>query len=84
MSDTYFETLAGSVDGAIRAAYLREVLLARPSEVWSLCQDPLSYGQVRQGDFEIERLKDKPTKKFFHVIITRLDNGRYELVTCVL
>ena len=83
-SNIYFETLAGAIDGAVAKADADRVLLARPSELWSMCQDPLNYGNTRRGHFSIERYKDRPTKKYFHVVICRLDSGRYELTTYVL
>lgn len=84
MSETYFETLAQAVDGIIRAADEARALLSRPAEVWNLCQDGLAYGLTRKGDFELDFLRDKRTKKFFHAVICRLDSGRYELTTYVL
>jgi hypothetical protein len=80
----YYETFAQAIDGAIRAADESRALLSRPSEVWSMCQEPLTYGQVRNGDFELDLYRDRPTKKYFHVVISRLDSGRYELVSYVL
>ena len=84
MTETYFETFAGAIDGAIRAADEARALLARPSEVWSMVQEPLNYEQTRTGDFALELLKGRPTKKFFHISIYRLDSGRYELTTYIL
>ncbi len=34
--------------------------------------------------FEIELYKGKPTRKFFQLIITRLDSGFYEVVQYAL
>jgi hypothetical protein len=84
MSETFFETFAQAIDGVIRDADANDVLLARPSEVWSMVQEPLNYGESRRGDFAIELLKGRPTKKFFHVSIYRMDSGRYELIDYVL
>lgn len=84
MNETYFETFAAAIDGAVRAADEADALLARPSEVWSLVQEPLNYGDARQGDFALELLRGRPTRKFFHVSIYRLYSGRYELTTYVL
>jgi hypothetical protein len=80
----YYETFAQAIDGAVAEADSKRVLLARPSDVWSMCQEPLYYTQTRQGHFEIELLKDRPTKKFFHVVIYRMNSGTYELVTYIL
>jgi hypothetical protein len=85
MNNTYFETFAQAINGAIQAADKAKALLSRPTEVWSMVQGrALFYGQARTGAFAIARLRGRPTKKFFHVTIYRLDRGRYELVTYVL
>jgi len=44
----------------------------------------MRYNEVRNADFAIAQYKGRPTKMYFHVVITRLDSGRYELVTYVL
>lgn len=83
MSNVYFETFAAAIDGAIVAATAARVLLARPADVWNMCQEPLNYTSTRAASFEIERLRDKPTRKYFHVSLYRMDSGRYELTTYV-
>jgi len=82
-NEIYFDSLAGAVDGIIVAAENARALLTRPSEVWALAQDRLAYGQTRRGDFSLDLLRDKPTRKFFHATICRLDSGRYELTTFI-
>ena len=84
MSDTYFETLGATVDAVARLAEESRAVVSRPSEIGALCQDHLAYGAVRTGDFQLDTYKGKPTRKYFHATITRLDSGRYELVTYVL
>ena len=45
----------------------------------------VKYGEVVKCDVEIESLKGKNTRKWFHIVIERFDhNGRYEVVTYVL
>lgn len=36
-------------------------------------------GETKSFHFELERYKGKPTGKFLHVSIYRLESGRYEL-----
>lgn len=84
LASPYFETLAGAVDAIFVNAYSDRGVFAKPTEVWSMCQDHLAYGQTRTGDFALESYKGKPTKKFFHASIYRMDSGRYELTTYVL
>ena len=85
MNNGYFETLAATVDGAMHEADMARVLLAEPLEAREqMLAEPISYNQVRNFDFAIKLYKNCRTKKYFHVVITRLDSGRYELVTYVL
>ncbi len=84
MTGIYFDTLAGSVDGAEAAAANARAIFARPTDLWNLVQDPLNYGQTRTADIELLSLKGKPTRKYFHVVLWRLDSGRYELTTYIL
>jgi hypothetical protein len=79
----YFETFAQAIDGATRRADASRALLARPADVWNLCQEPLNYGATRRESFELALLRDKPTRKFFHVVLYRMDSGRYELTTYI-
>lgn len=45
---------------------------------------PIPYGAIRRHDFEVLAYKGKPSRKWFHIVITRMDSGRYELVTYFL
>ena len=40
----------------------------------------MRYNEVLRCDVPIEHLKGKFTSKWFHSVVTRLDNGRYEVV----
>lgn len=84
MSDIYYNTFAGAIDAAKLAADAAHAQLSKPTELWSLCQEPLFYGQTRTASFSLEALNGKPTRKFFHVTIYRMDSGRYELTTYIL
>jgi hypothetical protein len=85
MRDTYFETLGQAVHGAILAADDRWAILKDPGSAREIMgREPISYGQMRNFDFELVTLRERKTKKWYHVVITRLDSGRYELVTYVL
>lgn len=80
----YFETFAQAIDGAIEQADRAGALLTHPAEVWDIAREPLNYGLYRTGNFQLELYRERPTKKYFHVVIYRLDSGRYELTTYVL
>jgi len=86
MSETYFETLSESAYAALRSTKARDVVLLSGDEevLAAICSEPVNYHCHRNFDFAIVSLKSKPTRKYFHVVITRLDSGRYELVTYVL
>lgn len=45
---------------------------------------PVNYGQTLRADLEIAKLKGKPTRKWFHVSIYRMDSGRYEVTSYIL
>lgn len=84
MNNGLFDTLGQAVDGAIHEADEARVLLAHPGFVRKYFNGHIAYGQIATGDFQIALYRDKRTSKWFHVVITRLDSGRYELVTYVL
>lgn len=80
----YYETLASAVTAAQEDAQARAAVFTRPTDLWALAQDHLGYGETRSVNVELDTLKGKPTKKWFHVSIYRMDSGRYELTTYVL
>ena len=41
----------------------------------------MRYGEILKANVPIETLKDRNTGKWFHVVITRLDSGRYEPIS---
>jgi hypothetical protein len=49
-------------------------------------REEYSFGGIRYNEVscihkEIETIKGKKTRKYYHIIISRLDSGRYELVS---
>jgi hypothetical protein len=44
----------------------------------------VAYGEVREGHFPLLSLKGKSTRKYLHVVITRLETGTYEVVSYIL
>jgi hypothetical protein len=83
MNNTYFETFGAALDGALRAADLNRALLHHPEDVRALANEPLNYGETRRGSFSIELLRDRRTRKYFHVVLYRPESGRYELTAYV-
>jgi hypothetical protein len=47
---------------------------------WRNNFQPIKYNEVFRTSFPILTIKGKKTKKYYQVIITRLDSGLYELV----
>ena len=43
--------------------------------------DGVPYGTSKRFDGELKSYKGKNTRKWFHVTITRMDSGRYEVVS---
>jgi hypothetical protein len=41
----------------------------------------IRYNEVSRIHKEIATIKNRATKKYYHIIISRLDSGRYELVS---
>lgn len=46
--------------------------------------DGVRYGQVVQAHCELVSYKGKPTRKWAHATVERMENGRYELTFYVL
>jgi hypothetical protein len=80
----YHETLCSAVTAALahaagnRAEVSEELVRDRYAVNYGI-----TYGETRHASFEITALKGKKTSKFFHIVIYRLESGRYEL-TCYI
>lgn len=83
MSD-YFETFGAAMDAIYTRAYADRGVFTNPEFVQDICSEPLNYGQTRTASFQLTSLKGKPTRKYFHASIYRMDSGRYELTTYTL
>lgn len=44
----------------------------------------ITYGQNMSWHFEIDRLKGRFTKQFFHFVVNRRDDGCYEVINYAL
>lgn len=75
-----FETLSAALDSA--ETQLKDVVLANCFRE-KFAYGGIPYNQMKESHTEILSIKGKKTKKYFHVIITRLDNGTYELVSYI-
>jgi hypothetical protein len=78
----YHETLSSVIDD-VRDNFLSVNNIEVPS-FESYDWDAVGYGETSRNSFQIEKLNNRKTKKYFHIIIFRLDSGRYELTCYVL
>lgn len=86
-----YETLGDAVDAILEDLLLVKGELAKPSEFndWIAhdmpASDPLDMVMTtKRCGFELATLKGRNTRKFFNVVITRMDNGRWEPLAYVL
>jgi hypothetical protein len=75
-----FETLADLLSQVKKDLEKNDIVLVEDFFV-TYCFGGIKYNEVRTEHFEIETIKGKKTRKYYHIIISRLDNGRYELVS---
>lgn len=82
----FFQSLSETIT-QVHAEIDERNLVLDAGVTWSeiICAaGPINYGFDRRFDFSIATLKNKPTRKYFHVNIWRDTEGRYELNTYVL
>jgi hypothetical protein len=70
-----FETLSDCLDAARKDCENNKIVLTNQIDNF----EPMQYNTVQRKSFEIDTIKGKNTRKYYHIIISRLD-GRYELV----
>jgi len=61
-----------------------ELSLDAHEQVSSTFMNGLRYGDRLEAHVEIESLRGKSTRKFAHLVVERLDSGRYEPLSYVL
>ncbi len=69
-----YQTLSDAIEAAKAEAVASRVELLGDIEF-----EPMQYDTTQRRSYPIETIRGKSTRKFFHVIITRL-SGPYELV----
>ena len=76
----FTETLNGALEAIKDELRNRGVILSEGCADWldTFVFGGLAYGQNRETHAAIFTIKDKPTKKWAHATIWRLDSGRYE------
>lgn len=70
-----FETLSDCLDSARKDCEDNKIVLVNQIDNF----EPMAYNTIQRKSFEINTIKGKKTRKYYHIIISRLD-GRYELV----
>ena len=73
-----FEMLSDALDHAEKSLAAEKIVLKESFR--TRFERGINYGEKEESHTEIDTLKGKKTKKYFHVIISRLDSGRYELI----
>ncbi len=88
MVNNYFETLGATVDEIVTRLAADNIILetyqGTPTQIILADLSPVDYGYTIHRSYSIVSLNGKPTRKFFHVSISRLSSGRYELTTYAL
>lgn len=81
----YHDTLSETVDEIGNRLTAAQIVLNTTAWADKIFErGHIAYGHTHSFDFEIATLKDRKTRKWFHVVIVRLDSGRYELNTYTL
>jgi hypothetical protein len=83
---TYHQTLGSAVSEihSTLADSRNDVRLTDPDAFINVYQfDGISYGKTKEAHAQIATHKGKPTKKYAHASIYRMDSGRYELTLYV-
>ncbi len=76
----FTETLGQAFQAITQELVNRGVILSEGCADWfdNINHSGIPYGQNRETHAAIFTIKDKPTKKWAHATIWRLDSGRYE------
>lgn len=77
----YFETLAQALQAHIDNVHLQGGVFAENAAEMYCFFGPVHYGQTAQDHRELASLKGKPTRKWAHASIYRIESGRYELTS---
>lgn len=89
MNETnYFPTLGAAVDEIVERLLRDDIILepsqGNPLQIVSADLGPVNYGCTVSRGYPIALLKGKNTRRYYHVVIYRLDSGNYELTTYTL
>jgi|DEB19_MinimDraft_3_1074340.scaffolds.fasta_scaffold02919_9 hypothetical protein len=85
-NEIYFETLGAAVTAFVAHTFAKGGVLVE-NEVAGVAEKfngGVSYGQTVSRSFELLSFKGKPTRKFAHITLYRMESGRYELTSYIL
>jgi hypothetical protein len=74
-SQTYFETQSSALQ-YVEDQLKSKFLIAYPDRIWS---EHVNYGTSVSYHLPLNTLEGKPTRRFVHITLYRMDSGRYEL-----
>ncbi len=77
---TYFNTQSEALDAAFDAVRAKGLEPMIPESMWA---EHVPYGQTQRYDFELERDGMPVKRRLLHVILYRMDSGKYELTSYV-
>ncbi len=86
-NEIYFETLGLAIRAFVAQIeqtggdFLADLPAVTVAEAFN---GGVSYGQTVARSFELTTFKGKPTKKWAHVTLYRMESGRYELTCYIL
>lgn len=79
----YHPHLSSAIDAAFNHAVNSRASISEDG-LRALFDQGIGYGETKQGHCAIAQFKGKPTKKYFHATIYRMDSGTYELTCYIL
>ena len=85
----FYPTLSAALDAALANLTARDGLLEGCGEQREILAEPFQFGGIPYGtnksaNYPLLSLKGKKTRKYYHVVLTRMGTGSYELVEYVL
>jgi len=81
MNDTYFETQQAALHCADQMATKRGYIPQYPDNIWT---EHVNYGTTVRYHIPMLTKKGNLAKKYLHIVLYRMDSGRYELTTFLM
>jgi len=83
--ETYHDRLDQALDEVNKFIETNKIVLAEPDSIQKAFQfGGVNYGETKDAHAQITSINLKPTKKYLHVTLYRIESGRYELTIYIL